>query len=228
MATFATMATLAAILAVWFAPANAAGAPRDMSSTRAYLLANYSFLRTVRAKEHTVNMNIAKLNQTFAEQCPSVGMGAPQNEAAQHMSYEVAGALWFTLYHTDAKAVQTFVQAVKPLRWSNSAITRIAHGYIISLHELAALTMPDLCGDVRTWSSGGFKTVPASTIQFDRHLEAIEGKSIPAHLLAPYEQPADRSLAARTARLETQLEHAETLVGFDDWNRLLETLALNQ
>lgn len=222
------LSTLAAVLAVGFAPAGAYAAPRDVSSTHAYLVANYAFLRAVHASEHTVDMNIVRLDQTFAAQCPSVGAGSPQNEEAQHMSYEVAGVLWFTLYHTDSKAVQSFVRAVKRLRWSNGAITHIARGYITSLRELAALPLPDLCGDVRAWSADGFRAVPASTILFDRHLEAIEGKSIPSRLLAPYERPADGSLAARDAHLETQLEHAEMIVGFDEWDKLLETLALNQ
>jgi hypothetical protein len=211
-----------------FPPAAGGAAPIHTSSTHAYLEANYVFLHAVHISEHMVNLNVAKLNQTFAAECPSVGAGAPQNEAAQHMSYEVAGALWFTLYHTDAHIVQRFVRAVSPLRWGNNAITRISRGYVTSLRELAALRLPDLCGDVKAWSAGGFRTIPASTIQFDRHLEAIEGKSVPSHLLAPYESSTDKRLAARDASLEIQLEHAETVVGFDDWDNLLETLALNQ
>lgn len=219
---------LATALLLGFIPAGAAAAQRDESSTHAYLVANFAFLRSVRANEHAVNANIAKLNLTLAAQCPRVGSGAPQNEEAQHMSYETAGALWTTLYHTDAKLVQKFMRAVRPLRWSNSAITRIAEGYVTSLRKLATLQSPNLCSDVRAWSANGFKTIPTSTAQFDHRLEAIEGKSIPLHLLAPYERRADKILAGRAARLETQLEHTESVVGFDDWDMLLETLALNQ
>jgi hypothetical protein len=222
------LSTLAVVLTVGLAPAGAVAAPRDVSTTHTYLAANYAFLHAVHTNERTVNTNIAKLNHTLASVCPSVGIGAPQNEEAQHMSYEVAGALWATLYHTDASAVQAFIRAVKPLKWSNGKITHIAHAYIRSLRELAALTSPDLCGDVRAWSADGFKAVPAATIQFDRHVEAIEGKSIPLRLLAPYELSTDKDVAARTAHLETQLYDAETVVGFNDWDTLLQTLALNQ
>ncbi len=222
------LATLATLLAVGLAPAGATAAPRDVSSTHAYLVANYAFLRAARASERAINAKVAKLNQTLAAECPSVGAGAPQNEEAQRMSYEVFGALWSTLYNTDAKAVQTFVRAVEPLRWSNGAITRIAHAYVTSLRELAALPLPNLCGDVRAWSATGFKAVPATTAQFDRHVEAIEGKSIPQRLLAPYEQSSDKSLAAHAARLETQLQNTETVDGLNDWDTLLQTLALNQ
>jgi hypothetical protein len=219
---------LLALLAAAVAPATAVAAPRDVASTHAYIAANYAFLQAARAGEHTVNANVAKLNQRFGAQCPKVGAGSPQNEEAQKMSYEVAGALWSTLYHTDAPAVRRFARAVESLRWSNPKLTRIAHTYITSLRELTALQVPDLCGDVRAWAADGFKTVPASTASYDRHVEAIEGKSIPPRLLAPYEQPGERTLAARATHLEVLLEHSETVVGFNDWDTLLETLGLNQ
>lgn len=219
---------LTTLLFVGLAQTTALAAPRDVSSTRRYILANYAFLRTVRANEPLVNANIAKLDRSLAAECPNVGAGSPQNEEAQHMSYEVAGALWSTLYRTDAGAVQRFLQAVHPLRWSNNKITRTARAYIGSLRELAALRPPNLCGDVRAWDADGFKAVPADTLRFDRHVEAIEGKTIPLRLLAPFEQPSDKGLAARTAHLETELLNAETVTGFNDWDTLLQTLALNQ
>lgn len=191
------LSTLAVVLIVGLAPAGAVAAPSDVSTTHNYLAANYAFLHAVRASEHAANTNVAKLNRTLASECPSVGAGAPQNEEAQHMSYEVAGALWATLYHTDAKAVQAFIRAVRPLKWSNGKITHIAQAYVRSLRELATLASPDLCGDI-------------------------------LHLLTPYEQPTDKDLAARAAHLETQLDDAETVVGFNDWDTLLQTLALNQ
>jgi len=222
------LATIAVVLGVGLTPGSALAAPRDVSATHAYIVANYAFLRTLHANERTVDANVAKLNRTLATECPAVGTGAPQNEEAQHMSYEVAGALWSTLYTTDAGAVQRFLRAVKSLRWSNDKITRSARAYVDSLRELAALQPPDLCADVRAWNADGFKAVPPATIQFDRHVEAIEGKTIPQHLLAPYEQPGDKGLLARAAHLETELEDAESVVGFNDWDTLLQTLALNQ
>jgi hypothetical protein len=88
--------------------------------------------------------------------------------------------------------------------------------------------MPDICGDVRAWTASGFKTIPAATIVFDRRLDAIGASTIPARLLEPYEPPSLKSLAQRASRLELQLEHIETSIGFNDWNQMLETLGLNQ
>ncbi len=169
-----------------------------------------------------------RLIHRFGRECPKAGAGAPQNEEAQKLSYEVAGAIWSVTYGADAGPIATFIHAIGPLRWSNPALTRAARGYAKSLHELATLPLPDLCGDVRTWSASGFRAIPPATARFDLYVESIEGHSIAPRLLARYERPSDRSILARTTRVETKLEHIETVTGFDYWDSLLETLGLNQ
>lgn len=217
-----------AVFAIGLMPTGAAAAPRDVASTHAYLVAGYAALHAVVGKWSTVEADIHKLNLRFRAECPNVGAGSPQSEEEQKLSYEVAGALWATGYHTDAKIVRAFVKAVKPLRWSNPAINRSAHKFITGLQEMSALSVPDLCGDVRAWSAGGFKAVSSSTEQYDRHVEAIEVKEIPRRLLRRYVQPADKGLLARDERLFTRFAELEFKTGQDSWNLLLETLALNQ
>jgi hypothetical protein len=209
-------------------PPAAALASQDVASTQTYLTASYAALHETVTEWPRVEASIHELDLKLRTECPDVAASSPQNEPAQKMTYEVAGAIWSTAYHANTGLVQRFVRAVKPLRWSNPAITRIGRSYATSLLELTLLPMPNLCGDVRTWGSNGFTTIPADTLQFDRHVEAIEGKTIPLRLLAPYETSADRSLAARVRSLEIQFEHLETERGFNDWNILLETLGLNQ
>jgi hypothetical protein len=222
------LATLAAVLAIGLTPAGAAAAPRDVASTHAYLVAGYTALHAVVSKWSSVEAGIRKLDLRFHTECPKVGAGSPQSEEEQKLSYEVAGALWATGYRTDAKVVRAFVKAVGPLRWSNPAITRSAHRFTKGLQAMAALPIPDLCGDVRSWIAGGFKAVTASTREYDRRVEAIEVKEVPRGLLLPYLPPADRGLLARTERLATQFEELEFERGQIDWDTALETLGLNQ
>jgi hypothetical protein len=210
------------------APVRASATPLDVASTHAYLVAGYTVLHATVTKWGAVEASIRRLDRRFAGECPKVGEGSPQDEESQKMSYEVAGALWATGYHTDAGIVRRFVAAVKPLRWSNPALARAARRFTKGLLEMVALPVPDLCGDVRTWSASGFRSIPASTLSYDRHVEAIDVKEIPRRLLRPYVQPSDRALAARDERLDTQFQNLETVHGFDDWDMLLETLALNQ
>jgi hypothetical protein len=220
--------TIIALLVLGLLPAEATATPRDRASTHAYIQANFALERAANASIAPTEASVALLNQKLGQECPKVGAGSPQNAESQKASYEVAGALWSVSYGAVAGPIGTFVRAVKPLHWSNPKITRIAQGYARSLSELAALPMPNICADVRTWSASGFHTIPTATVSFDQHVESIEGHTIPARLLAPYERSSDRSVVARTSRLETKLERAETVAGFNDWDTLLETLALNQ
>jgi hypothetical protein len=222
------LAILAAVLTIGLPPAGAGAPPQDVASTHAYLVAGYAALHATVTKWSSVEAQIHKLDLRFQTECPAVGAGSPQSEEEQKLSDEVAGALWATGYHTDAKIVQAFVKVVSRLKWSNPAITRSAHRFAKGLHEMTLLPIPDLCGDVRAWGAGGFKAVPATTQQFVRRVEAIEVKEVPRRLLAPFVRPADNGLRARDERLATEFEELEFKRGQDDWNTLLETLALNQ
>jgi hypothetical protein len=216
------------VLAMGAVPAGATAAPRDLASTHAYLVAAHTALHAVVSKWAAVETGIRRLDTRFHSECPDVGAGSPQSEEEQKLSYEVAGALWATGYHTEAGVVRAFVKAVGPLRWSNPAITRDARQFTRGLQEMTALQVPDLCGDVRSWIADGFKTVSAGTQQYDRHVEAIEVKEIPRRLLLPYLPPADKGLLAQTLRLATRFEELEFKRGQVDWNTALETLGLNQ
>jgi hypothetical protein len=219
---------LAAALTLGLTPTSATAAPRDVASTHAYLVAAHSVLHATVSRWPSVEASIRKLDRRFHAECPRVGVGSPQSDEEQKLSAEVAGALWATGYHTKAKIVKAFIRAVRPLRWSNPAITSSARRYTTALSEMVALPIPDLCGDVRSWAAGGFKAVPASTARYARHVDAIEVKEVPIRLLAPYVQPADRGLLTGVRRLANRYAELEFTNGQDDWNTLLEVLALNQ
>lgn len=216
------------VLAVGLMPSGAAAAPRDAASTHAYLVAGYTALHAVVGKWSAIEADLRKLDARFSSECPKVGAGGPQSEEEQRLAYEVAGALWATAYHTDAGIIRKFVKAVKPLRWSNPAVNRSAHRFVTGLQEMAALSVPDLCGDVRAWIAGGFNAVSPTTERYDKHVEAIEVKQVPRRLLIKYVQPSDRALLDRVERLDTRFSELEFSTGQDSWDSLLETLALNQ
>jgi hypothetical protein len=227
--------TAVALLTLALIPAAASAAPRhkavkrqDRVSTHAYIQANFALERAADASIAPTEAAAALLNQKLGQECPQAAAGSPQNAESQKASYEVAGALWSISYGDVAGPISTFAQAVKPLHWSNPKITRIAQHYATSLTELAALPMPNICADDRAWSASGYHTLPTPLLSFVQHAESIEGHTIPPRLLAPYERPSDRAVVASTSRLETQLEHAESLAGFTAWDTVLETLGLNQ
>jgi hypothetical protein len=202
--------------------------PADMAATHAYLRADYALARASEAMEPAVQDNVNRFSAKIGQECANAGAEAPQNEEAQRLSSEVAGALWSVGYHTVAAPIRAFARAVGRLHWSSRRLTQLARGYADSLSALATLPQPDLCGDVGAWKASGFRTIPARTLSFDRRSEGIQPHAVPQRLLAPFEQPADRAVARRIAGLEYELEGDEFTVGFEDWTDLLTTLGLHQ
>jgi hypothetical protein len=209
-------------------PAGALASSGDAAATHAYIEANFKLTRAAEASVAPVQAKIAALDKQLGRECPKVGEGGPENGESQKVSHEAADALWSLSYGADVAPIRAFAKTVGSLHWSNPSLTRIARHYAKTLEGLAALPLPNLCGDVREWKASDFRTIPAATLQLDERAESLEGQTIPPKLLAPYERPSDRGVVAETSRLETKLERTETVVGFSDWDMLLETLGLNQ
>jgi hypothetical protein len=222
------LAIVLAVLALLLAPTAALASSADTTTTHAYLQADYALARASEALEPTVQDNVNRFSTKIGHECANAGAEAPQNEAAQQLSSEVAGALWSVGYRTVAAPIRAFARTVRRLHWSSGRLTRLARGYAASLNALATLPQPDLCGDVGAWKASGFRTIPADTLSFDQRSEAIRPHAVPQRLLAPFEQPADRAVARRIAGLEYELEGDEFTVGFEDWTTLLTTLGLHQ
>jgi hypothetical protein len=222
------IAMIFTVLAFGVAPAAALGTPQDIASTHAYIRANYTLNRATQKKVKVAQASIESVIHKLGEECPMLGVGSPQNEESQHLSYEVVVALWSASYATDAGPIRAFARTVRHLHWSNPKLTHMTQRYAADLQDLASLQMPNVCGDVTAWKETGFKAVPATSIQLDQRVEAIEPKAIPPSLLAPYEKPADKAILATTTRIESQLQQIETIEGFNDWDQALETVGLNQ
>jgi hypothetical protein len=222
------VAVLIAVFAVGFAPATAGAASRDVTSTHTYLVASYKVLHAAVSTWSTVEASIHRLDLRFHAECPDVGAGSPQNEEDQKLSYEAAGALWATGYHTDAAIVHSYVKTVNRLAWSNPQITRDAHRLTRGLQEMTELQVPNICADVRAWGANSFGAAPANVKQYDEHVEDIEIHEIPRSLLVPYVQPAEDGLRKRVEHLATRFEELEFMRGQADWIALLEVLGVNE
>jgi hypothetical protein len=222
------VAVLFVVFAVAFAPATAGATSRDVASTHTYLEASYKVLHAGVSTWSTVEASIHRLDLRFHAECPDVGAGSPQNEEDQKLSYEAAGALWATGYHTDAAIVRAYDDTVNRLTWSNPQITRDARKLTRGLQEMTELQVPNICADVRAWGANDFGAAPADVKQYDEHVEAIEIHEIPQRLLAPYVQPADKGLRKQVEHLAKRFEELEFVRGQDDWIALLEVLGVNE
>ena len=222
------VAILSAVLAAALAPTAADASSGDIASTHAYLVASYKLLHGAVSTWPAVEASIHRLDVRLQGECPDAGAGSPENAVGSRLSYEAAGALWATGYHTDAALVHSYVQTVNRLSWSNPQITHDARGLTRSLREMTELQVPNICADIHAWHANAFGTMPADVEPYDQHVESITINEIPRRLLVPYVPPADRSLRARDEHLDTRFEELEFMRGQTDWITLLETVGLNE
>jgi hypothetical protein len=223
-------AILIAVIAVPAAvvPATAGATSRDVASTHTYLTASYTILHTAVRTWSSVEASIHSLDLRFQAECPNAGAGSPEDEEEEKLSYEVAGALWATGYHTDAAIVRAYVHTVNRLSWSNPQITRDAHRLTRGLQEMVGLQVPDLCSDIRAWHEKDFGPMPSDVEPYAQHVEDIDIHEIPWNLIDPYVPPSDGSLLKRVKQVATRFEELEFVRGQADWIALLEVVGLNE
>ncbi len=221
-------AALAATVTVAVAPAPAAATSQDVAATHTYLTASYTVLHTAVSTWSTIEASIHQLDSRLRSECPDAGTGSPENQENEKLTYEAAGALWATGYHTDAASVRVYIHTLNRLRWSNPAITRDAHRLATGLQEMLTLQVPDICADIHAWHATGFGPMPSDVEPYDQHVEAINIHEIPRHLLDPYVQPSERGLRERTEHVATRFEELEFMRGQADWIALLEVVGLNE
>lgn len=188
----------------------------------------------VRAASPDVRKGLAAVKSyanQIAAQCPRVAMGSPQNHDSEQLSNEVVGAMTVVGYRTAATPIANFARAVGGLSWSNHRLTRAVRTFARKLEGLSKLTAPNLCGDIGSWASGGYMTLPTSTIEFDRHYSLVDPEAEESPLIIrlamPYASPSDVPILHRVERLEAQLGEAEAHA-VEYYSHLMDSLELNQ
>ncbi len=218
---------LAAVAASSFALGGASQASAsDASATAAYLNANYAL---VAAGHAHVGASIAGYKSVLAKvrrECPRAGEGSPQDPESTKLSNEVIGAMVLSAGQPDRPAVKRYIGAVKGLSWSRGSITHAVKGYASNLSKLYALSVPDLCADVRAWRASGYKTLPASTISFVEtfYPNWVALGLLPAGL-SSFESSQGRGLARASARFEYQLTNVEA-EAVETWGAVMDALEL--
>jgi hypothetical protein len=224
---------LAAALAVAMAPAQALAGTgghakaEDIATTETYIQSDYMLAHTARINMQTGEAALESLQQTLSAECPMAAAASPENEAAAALSNEVIGAMSVVFIRADVQVVDGFAETVAHLHWSNQKLTRKIKAYAAKFKVLAALEEPDVCGDVRAWAASGYRTLPASTTQFDEHYKAnnVGIGEVPTHLLAPYEDSHERGVLALTRQFESELVDAEARA-VAQWSKILNALEL--
>jgi hypothetical protein len=199
----------------------------DIAATKAYIQADYALVHTARTNMLAGEAALEELRSKIGAECPLAATASPENEAAEKLSNEVVGTMGVVFVRDDVQAVNDFAEAVEHLRWSNQKLTRKVSVYAAKLKALAALEMPNVCGDVSSWAGSGYRALPASTTQFDQRFssEDVGIGEVPAHLLARYEDRGERTLLGRTRQFENELVDAEARA-VEPWSKILDELDL--
>ena len=207
-------------------PSVAAADPADVASTQAYLQANYTLVSYFASRIPTARAELNGVLAGVRSECPLAAVESPENVDSEQLSNEVIGAMVTTVAQHNLAASRSFTRAVHSLRWSNGALTSAIQAYVAKGKTLTTLVVPRLCADIEAWVTGDYRTLPASTVDFDaRFMPAWVAPGYLPAALAAYETPQDRTLARRSAQLEqkwTEFEAEEV----ETWGDIMNELVL--
>jgi hypothetical protein len=217
------LVTLAALtVGLPSAPASAS----DLTSTQAYLQANYKLVQYADAHIPRAEASLKSVLAGVRHECPRVAAESPQDTNSEQLSNEVIGTMVTTIIKPGLQVARSFVRAAAPLRWSNRGLTRTIQAYAAKVNVLSKLAIPHLCADVKAWVASGFNTLPATTVHFDRvFMPAWVGAGeLPASLSA-YEPAEDRALVRRTVQLEEKWADFEARA-VESWGSIMDEMVL--
>jgi hypothetical protein len=200
----------------------------DVTSTQAYVQANYTLVQGARTRIASSEAALKGVLGQVRRECPKAALGSPQNHDSEQLSDEVVGAIVLAGLRPNVPAVHVFTHSVARLKWSSRKLTSTLQSYARKLNTLSALAPPDLCADVRQWVAGGYQTLPASTVSFDaRYTPAWVALGELPRSLAPFERPAEHGLLRRSNQSETLLTEAEARA-VETYAEILDALELKQ
>jgi hypothetical protein len=203
--------------------------PANVASTETYIRAYYALVRTAKTKVPVQQAVAADLVRKVSSHCAGVLVGSPHNTDSAALDREALGAVSIAILSPDRQAITHFARAVKSLRWSSPKLTRLVKAYAEKLKAEGALTAPDLCRDMKTWATSGFRTVPGNVTRFNRASRAAAKgpQEIPSRLLAAYASPRGKATLHTIERLEGEIEVIELNTGVHALDQILTAVGLS-
>ncbi|HEV3047879.1 MAG TPA: hypothetical protein VGY13_11030 [Solirubrobacteraceae bacterium] len=201
-----------------------------MAATETYLEAKYALARAELENAPASQAAVRGFVQVLGRECagvldglpPEAGLGSEgrpptpreEGEAKRRDGESSAIELWEqtalleSIYAPDATAARAFIQAVKPLRWSDPGIARNVESEIGALE--AALTAPSastVCAALQSWRRSDYRVLPPVLSESETYLGAqvvyLLDAEFPAFTrqLAQYEQARAKALQRQTTAL---------------------------
>ncbi|HUA10729.1 MAG TPA: hypothetical protein VMA83_01845 [Solirubrobacteraceae bacterium] len=228
MGRFAALFAVACALAL---PSAANAASADTAATSAYLRADDALARVGAAKIHEGEQTLTRLLSRLKRECPDAAAGSPEDEESTLLSDELIGTMVLSVNRNIAGPLHTFIRATEHLHWRNAAANRAVHAYVGDLKAMIALPIPSLCKDVAAWAANvRASRAPPLLTSFTRSfapkfMDVWVATSDQPGALVRIERGANRSLAARVARLEEKIEAFEARA-VENYTLLMNALEL--
>jgi hypothetical protein len=138
----------------------------DTAAASAYLASRYALLRDANAELPTIGVAIHRAVARVSSGCPGALSKAPRGREFNAFDREVGLALTLVTFHVRVRALTTFTEATKSLRWKERAFTNLVRASAAQNEAEVRLRFPDVCAGVREWATSGYHTVPAPVIRF--------------------------------------------------------------
>ncbi len=209
-------ATVIAVLSMALPAAAAQASSGDASATRAYLQADLTEARSEVKGLPAAFAAIEALRGGLQAECPGVLAGEPKPAAgakpsgsAMEIGEEEEDAVFGVAEHTEYRRLSSFAHAVSRLSWGDRALTRLVRSSTDDAVAKAAMPTPNLCADMRAWVGSGYQTVSVATEAYVQRRAKLSDETEGAeeailHMLARYENGADKRIARQIAELENQ------------------------
>ncbi len=208
----------------------AAASSSDVQATHAYLIAQYKLLTALMHEAAATRGAESAAAEQIAQECPGVVSGMPQqpslslqtspprargenarfSQQKETIEEELDTAVDRPGGSLDRRGEETYAAEVRQLSWSNPAIASMLQAATTARLEVISGAAPPFCADARAWAQSGYRTVSASSREFEAsraarmNSEQAEERSLGA-LLKPYENASDRALISKTKTAELEL-----------------------
>jgi hypothetical protein len=180
----------------------------DVSATRLFLRALDAFARAQIADAPAQQAAMRAGVRQLSTECPNVVAHAPAPRTARsvvkliEVGAVIGVAVAYPAEAIERPAIAAFAATVEHLRWSDRRVTRSVRALVEQ--ELAGLAVPsqELCNELRSWVSSGYRELPASAKNIIAKLPPLPllpGSILPQ--LTRYEGPKLRTLARRVDAL---------------------------
>jgi hypothetical protein len=216
------------LVALALLPANSLAAGGDSAATASYVRANFALVSSAHAKQGAAEAALQSLLARVRRECPLLVAASPQNEASEKLTDELIGSMHLVALKTFASAIGAYARTAARLHWSNPMLTSSVHRYARELLAQSRLAIPDFCGELRTWKSSGYKTLPPDTLPFNKSFYSVfVGIGLlPTKLLAPSLSSAQRGVVRRTLKLENDVIEFEANA-VETWGSIMDAAGLN-